>query len=368
MQSATSMAAQAEAGYSPGTYVLFIILGIVALVTVFRQLIRHVSASMIAFVALLAVVTLGLIFNPDSADVVAPLIADKALSDDSSISAAVTFFALETLADELTVAATISYTSQVVIAVVGIILMASVIILIMLPQVQLRTKRITLALFGAGIAILALGALFLDSFKDGYLASTLSGEIYAVILVGVGLFTLSAPLVHSHLRNITHVFITLLGVLAFICVYFFTDPAATGVSDDQGTVESSYREPIFHSSQGLTDSNDLTYPEPARVSANSSPMSLYSQLTYSAFMIVLLHIFLYVAMGERTFKRFWRHWEIPVFSTLLIACLFFATGVPLWQIVAVIAVAILSAPNVMHIISTYLVRQGGDVAHSKWSG
>ena len=80
----------------------------------------------------------------------------------------------------------------------------------------------------------------------------------------------------------------------------------------------------------------------------------------------MLHIFLYIAMEERTFRSFWRYWYAPVFSALLWSGLFYSVGVPLWQLVAVIAVAILSGPNVLHIISTYLVKQRRDKSIEQW--
>jgi len=48
--------------------------------------------------------------------------------------------------------------------------------------------------------------------------------------------------------------------------------------------------------------------------------------------------------------------------------LFYAIGVPLWQIIVVIAIAIISAPNVMHIISTYVIGEHRDDAIKKWEG
>ena len=53
---------------------------------------------------------------------------------------------------------------------------------------------------------------------------------------------------------------------------------------------------------------------------------------------------------------------------LLWSAIFYIIGVPLWQIIAVVLVAIFAAPNIMHIITTYWVKQHRDEAISRWGG
>ena len=96
--------------------------------------------------------------------------------------------------------------------------------------------------------------------------------------------------------------------------------------------------------------------------------AVLAQAAYSIFLIVILHVFLYIAMGEMSFRSFWRYWDIATLASLLWGGMFYATGVPLWQIITVMGIAMISAPNVMHIISTYIVGEGRDVAISQWSG
>jgi hypothetical protein len=97
-------------------------------------------------------------------------------------------------------------------------------------------------------------------------------------------------------------------------------------------------------------------------------VAVFTKLAYSAFIIVILHVFLRIAMGETSFRSFWRYWYIAVMSALLWSGLFYAIGVPLWQIVTVIAIAMISAPNVMHVILTYKQKQDRDTLISQWSG
>lgn len=387
---------QNGAGLSAGTYILFIIIGAVAVVYAFHMLFKHLSVHMVAFMIVLGITALGLIFDPDesvessAAEEAAQLQAPAGNLD----SYTPTFFSLETTSGANQITDAISNAALTVIMISGVVLASSLIILVMLPQISMRTKRIAMFLFAAAMAVAAVGALFFDSFENnGYLTGTLSGEIYATMLVGVALFTITAPLVHTQFKNITNVFIASIGVLAVIAVYFFTAPVDT---EAESTVEyaepilaveaqpaavpqetaagqsaeqpAETAAPIFAAGVEPSPPSEVSYPAPVRVNVGAGGMAAYAQVAYSAFIIVLLHVFLYIAMGERTFRSFWRHWEIPVFSAFLWGALFYATGVPLWQILAVVGVAIFSAPNVMHIISTYLVGESRDVAISQWSG
>ena len=112
----------------------------------------------------------------------------------------------------------------------------------------------------------------------------------------------------------------------------------------------------------------IEYSVPMRVINESQGLNIVSEIAYCAFMVVLLHIFLRLAMGETSFKSFWKYWYIPTFAVIVWSALFYAIGVPLWQIIVVIAIAIISAPNVMHIISTYIIGEQKDDDIKKWEG
>jgi ribose transport system permease protein len=347
--------------YSPGTYILFIIVALVALVYAFRVLFKHVSASMIAFMVLIAVVALGLIFNPDAPAEPEAVVAEETLPAGMDAYSPA-FFALETVSGDGDVGESVLNTTYLILIVGGVILLSSLIILVMLPHVTPRTKRIAMALFAGAVAIVAIAALFFEDLGRGYLYSTLSGEIYAVILVGVGLFVLTAPLAHTKVSNISHVFIASLGVLALIAVYFFAEPAA--VAPDNAT----YAAPVIATGAMPVPPQEFDYARPERVNVDSPGVAIFTKLAYSAFIIVILHIFLRIAMGETSFRSFWRYWYIAVMSAFLWSGLFYAIGVPLWQIVTVIAIAMISAPNVMHVIVTYKQKQDRDTLISQWSG
>ena len=352
--------------YSPGTYILFIVIGVVAVVYAFRVLFKYPRGPMIAFMVVMAVIALGLIFDPDPQE--QSVETDEQTEVQELDSWMPEFLVMEKI-DETRVTAEVtdlvSHGTYVVLTLIGTVLLASLIILVMLPHVTVRTKRTALVLFASAAIVIAVGALFFESFEEGYLASSFSGEIYAIILVGVGLFTLTAPLVHNRLSNISNVFIVLIGVLSVVCVYFFTDPVDPTATDDTAR---NHAPAVFSVTAVPRQPETIEYAEPVRVNTNAPGMAVHGQLAFCAAIIVLLHIFLYIAMGESSFRSFWRLWEIPVMSALIWGGLFYASGVPFWQIVAVVAIAILSAPNVLHIISTYKIKQKRDRSISQWAG
>ena len=423
------------AGYSSGTYVLFIIIGIVAVVYAFRVLFQYPRAPMVAFMIMLAITALGLIFNPDTPVGISSLAAIEEIPQGMDAYMP-TFFAMETvdkaMGSEVFVNTTetpamVSHTTTVVITILGVVLLASLIILVMLPEVTFRTKVMAMMLFAAAVVVVAIGALFFEDFAQGYLTSNFSGEVYVIILVGVALFTLTAPLAHTRLENISNVFIALIGTLAVICVYFFTGPKLNTVGQIATSTQATYASPIFSIGESTnigqakntailpaatpepgedesqqesetkveekilpqspifpnslittdtlsvedsmnTSGNSIEYSKPVRINVDAPGMAAFSQIAYGAFIIVLLHVFLYIAMSETSFRSFWHLWPIPIFAALIWGGLFYATGVPLWQIIAIVAIAAISAPNSLHIISTYYIKQGQDKSISQWSG
>ncbi len=359
-------AATSEA-YSPGTYILFVIIGVVAAVYAFRVLFKNVNVPMIGFMIVLAVTGLGLIFDPDT---------DEGTVEEEVKQEATTgldayvpeFFVLQTMEKTSGLSAPVGQTAYALITICGVVLLASLIILVMLPQVTMQTKRIAMVLFAVVVAVVAIGALFFDSSSQGYFSGTLAGEVYAVMLVGVLLFTLAAPLVHTRFRDVSNIFIACMGVLAVIAVYFFTEPSTSVTDAVEAQTSAGYADPVFKISVEPLATPVLEYAGPIRVNVDTPGITMFAQFAYCALLIVLLHIFLRIAMGETSFRSFWRYWYIVVPTVLIWAGLFYVIGTPLWKILVVIGVATISAPNVMHIISTYKIGQSRNVSISKWRG
>ncbi len=361
-------AASADA-YSAGTYILFVIIGLVVVSYAFRQLVKHFNASMIGFMIILVITALGLIFNPDKPnDVQATTVIEMAPTGLDAYMP--NYDAVESFdSSAVSLDQDLVESSYAVISITGVVLLASLIILVMLPHVSVRTKRVASLLFAAVVAIVAIGALFFDGFEQGYLVGNLPGDIYAVVLVGTGLFILIAPLLHTKFSNISNVFIISIGVLAIISVYFFTEPNNIAIDEQATSQTSRYAASVLAPAKPVSATADIKYTSPViTVGDAEDRMDAYMQVAYSAFIIVMLHVFLQIAMGEFSFRSFWRYWYIPVMASFIWGGLFYAVGIPLWQIILVIGIAIIAAPNVMHIIGTYIVKQRRDRAISQWEG
>ncbi len=353
------------AGYPAGTYVLFIIIAAVGLVYLFRTLFKYPSAPMVGLVAVIAVTALGLVFPPDGK----PDDEASAAKVEAAVPAGLdayspSFFAMETVGEASAVSTTVMNLYQILIIGGGVILFSSLLILVALPQVAVRTKKIALFLFAAVTAVIAVGSLFFGGPASDYLPGNLSGEVYAAMLVGLGLFIVAAPLVHTRLRHITHVFIVSTGIVALVAVYF-----GTGPNDTQQTSGTTvYAEQVIPTSVKAKPPPKTAYAKPQRVNVGTQGMSVFGTLAYCAFIVVMLHIALRIAMEETSWRSFWRYWHVVTGAAVLWSATFYAIGVPLWQIIGVILVAMFAAPNVLHVINTYWVKQRRDEAISQWSG
>ena len=350
--------------YSAGTYILFVIIAAVGVVYLFRTLFKYPSFPMVGLVIVIAVGALGLIFSPDDKPTGEAAAAAEASAPTGMDAYSPTFFAMETISDDSAVSGALVDLYQLLAIGGGVILLSSLLILVALPHVSVQTKKVAMFLFAAAAAVIAIGSLFFDGRAQDYLPSNLSGEVYAALLVGLGLFIVTAPLVHTKITHISYVFIVTMGVIALVAVYFGTVP-----DDSQAEPASTvYAEQVIPTKVTPTLPAERDYAKPQRVNVATEGAPVLAKLAFCAFLIVMLHIALRIAMEETSWQRFWRYWHIASGATLLWCAIFYAIGVPLWQIIGVVLVAMFAAPNVMHIIITYWVKQRRDEAISQWGG
>ena len=352
-------------GYSGGTYFMFIILGLVVTSYIVRLLFSKNTPSMTALVVLLTIVALGLIFSPEVGldTVVADMTLQAKLVVNTSVSAT-EFFALEaTPKSAISMGfSTIVMGSLTLLAAAAAILLASLVILLAMPHVAMGTKRLGVILFWCVSVIVGIAVLFGQSSEVGYLQSTMPGETYGVLILVAMLFVITAPMVQTKVHNVTNLFIGVCAILALIAVYFFAS-SQTGSNLDIGV----YGEPILGTVLDSVAIPQVIYAEPTRIMDEGSSVAVFAQLAYGAIIVVLAHIVIRLAMGGVSFKRFWRYWYVPVWGAFLWGGLFYSSGVDLWKIILVVGIAILSAPNVMHIISTYMIGEHKDDAIRQWS-
>ena len=181
------------------------------------------------------------------------------------------------------------------------------------------------------------------------------------------MFAITVPLVKLKIRNINNLFVGAISILVLIVMYFFASSSELPV-DTLTNTGIIYADPIILTGQEAVSAKVFEYSTPIRINVDTQGMSLFTEIAFYAFIIVLLQIFLRLAMGKTSFQSFWKYWHIAFFAAIAWSSLFYSIGVPLWKIIAIIAVSIISAPNVMHIISTYIIGEHRDDAISKWEG
>ena len=352
------VAAVEQETLSAGTIMFFMIIGVVVGAYIIKMVFKHISAPMIGLLIILIITAFGLIFNPELTDAVFTPATIGLEYYSMSI------FGLEqvSLSSE-----SLSKSTSLFIGFIGVVLLSSLMILTMLPGIKKNIKRIAMILFISLIPVIAVGAVFFQDADKGYLMSSFSGEIYAILLVSALLFTITIPLVHTEIKNINNLFIGGISIVTLIIMYFFVGNSAVAIDPSLSSI-TNYSNPIIPTGLESVPAQLIEYSTPIRVNIESAGMAVVTEIAYIAIIIVLLQIFLRIAMEETSFKSFWKYWYIPIFATLAWSGLFFAIGVPIWKLIVIIAITVISAPNVMHIISTYIIGDHKDDAISKWEG
>jgi hypothetical protein len=352
------VAAVEQETVSAGTIMFFMIIGVALGAYIIKMVFKHISGPMIGFMIILIITAFGLIFNPETTDAVFTPATIGMEYYSMSI------FSLEqvSLSSE-----SLSKSTSIFIGLVGVVLLSSLMIITMLPGVKKNIKRIAMILFISLIPVIAVGAVFFQDADKGYLMSSFSGEIYAILLVTALLFTITIPLVHTEIKNINNVFIGGISIVALIVMYFFIGNSGAPIDPAISSI-TNYSSPIIPTGVESLPVKLIEYSAPMRINIESSGMAIFTEIAYIAIIIVLLQIFLRIAMEETNFKSFWKYWYIAVFATIAWSGLFYAIGVPMWKLIAIIGITIISAPNVMHVISTYIIGDHKDDAISKWEG
>jgi len=352
------VAAVEQETVSAGTIMFFMIIGVALGAYIIKMVFKHISGPMIGFMIILIITVFGLIFNPETTDAVFTPATIGMEYYSMSI------FSLEqvSLSSE-----SLSKSTSIFIGLVGVVLLSSLMIITMLPGVKKNIKRIAMILFISLIPVIAVGAVFFQDADKGYLMSSFSGEIYAILLVTALLFTITIPLVHTEIKNINNVFIGGISIVALIVMYFFIGNSGAPIDPAISSI-TNYSSPIIPTGVESLPVKLIEYSAPMRINIESSGMAIFTEIAYIAIIIVLLQIFLRIAMEETNFKSFWKYWYIAVFATTAWSGLFYAIGVPMWKLIAIIGITIISAPNVMHVISTYIIGDHKDDAISRWEG
>ena len=356
------VAAVEQETMSAGTIMFLIIIGVALTAYIIKVAFKHISGPMIGLMIVVIIAAFGLIFNPDSSSevVFSPAMIDYSMSIFSMeeiSNSSQSFFSINAL----------SKTTYLLIGLIGVVLLSSLIILTMLPGVKDSIKRLAMIICISIVPLIAVGAIFFQDADKGYLTSSFSGEVFAILMVSALLFTITIPLVQTKTKNINNIFIGAISITFLIVMYFFIGNSMSSTAPNMGTL-TNYSIPIIPTGIESLPVKLIEYMAPIRMNVDASGMALITEIAYIAIIIILLQVFLRIAMGETSFDSFWKYWYIAAFAILAWGGLFYAIGVPIWKLIVIIGITIISAPNVMHIISTYIIGDHKDDAISKWEG
>ena len=350
---------------TPGTIVFYVILGIAFVALLLYLLSAHRNPSTISFVIIVVIMAAGLIFDPDDKEKDILKDTEKITLNSNQVSSIETsapqYFSLEKINyfPNVLEGSLISGTTYSIIYFAGIVLMASLIVISMLPQFSPRTKSTALLFFLAAISLIVLKGVSYNNLVESTDSSFFGIQGYGVILVVLLLFVITAPFVHSKIKNLTNVYIFGFGILAIICTYFIG--GNTFVPNDP-----SFYQPKIISELNIGDLSQIKYEGTKRFFYETAT-SGYSQFAFSILAVFLVQYFLFLNMGEKAnYKRFAPYIYIVTIAVALWASIFYSVGYSLYKILAVLVIGIPITPLVWQFMSIYKEKNARDKQLSQW--
>ena len=350
---------------TPGTIVFYIIIGIAFVALLFYLLSAHRSPSTISFVVIVVIMAAGLIFDPDNKENNLLKDTEKITLKSNQVSSIETsapqYFSLEKInyLPNISEGALISGTAYSIIYFAGVVLLASLIVVAMLPQFSPRTKSTAMLFFLAALSLIILKGISYNNLIENTENSYFGIQGYGVILVVLLLFVITAPFVHSRIKNLTNVYIFGFGILAIISTYFIG--GNTFISDD----------PSLYQSQIINELNigdlSLVKYEGTKRFFYETVTSGYSQVAFSILGVFLIQYFLFLNMGEKAnYKRFAPYIYIVILAVALWSSIFYSVGYSFYKILAVLAIGIPITPLVWQFMSIYKEKNARDQQLSQW--
>ena len=350
---------------TPGTIVFYVILGIAFVALLLYLLSAHRNPSTISFVIIVVIMAAGLIFDPDDKEKDILKDTEKITLNSNQVSSIETsapqYFSLEKINyfPNVLEGSLISGTTYSIIYFAGIVLLASLIVISMLPQFSPRTKSTALLFFLAAISLIVLKGVSYNNLVESTDSSFFGIQGYGVILVVLLLFVITAPFVHSKIKNLTNVYIFGFGILAIICTYFIG--GNTFVPNDP-----SFYQPKIISELNIGDLSQIKYEGTKRFFYETAT-SGYSQFAFSILAVFLVQYFLFLNMGEKAnYKRFAPYIYIVTIAVALWASIFYSVGYSLYKILAVLVIGIPITPLVWQFMSIYKEKNARDKQLSQW--
>ena len=350
---------------TPGTIVFYIIIGIAGVALLLYLLTVHRSPSTITFAIVVVILAAGLIFDPEDKEKDLLTDTERISIQSNQVSSIETsspqYFSLEKLnyLSNISDGAIISGTTYSIIYFAGVVLLASLIVVAMLPQFSARTKSTAMLFFLAALSLITLKGISYNNLIESTESSFFGIQGYGVILVVLLLFVITAPFAHSRIKNLTNVYIFGFGVLAIIATYFVG--GNTFIPDDP-----SLYQPKIISELSIGDLSQVKYEATKRFfyeTVNSG----YSQLAFSILAVFLVQYFLFLNMGHKgSYKRFAPYMYIVIIAAALWSAIFYSIGYSFYKILAVFIIGIPLTPLVWQFMSIYREKIARDKQLSQW--
>ncbi|MDB9979345.1 ABC transporter permease [Candidatus Pelagibacter sp.] len=348
-----------------GTIIFYIIIGIAFIALLFYLLSAHRSPSTISFVVIVVIMAAGLIFNSDNKEVNLLQNTEKITIQSNQVSSIETsapqYFSLEKINyfPNVSESALISGSTSSIIYFAGVVLLASLIVIAMLPQFSPRTKSTAMMFFLAALSLIILKGISYNNLIENTDYSFFGIQGYGVILVVLLLFVITAPFVHSRIKNLTNVYIFGFGILAIISTYFIG--GNTFISDDPSLYQSQIINEL-----NIGDLSQVKYEGTKRFFYETAT-SGYSQVAFSILGVFLIQYFLFLNMGEKAnYKRFAPYIYIVIIAVALWSSVFYSVGYSFYKILAVLVIGIPITPLVWQFMSIYKEKNARDQQLSQW--
>ncbi len=350
---------------TPGTIMLYIIIGLAGLALLFYLISAHRSPSTISFAVIVAIIVAGLIFDPEDKEKDLLKDTEKISLQSNQISSIETsspqYFSLEKINyfSNISDYALISGTTYSIIYIAGVVLLASLIVIAMLPQFSNRVKSTAMLFFLGALTIVVLKGVSYNNLIESTDKSFFGIQGYGVILTILLLFVITAPFVHSRIKNLTNVYIFGLGVLAILFTYFVG--GNTFIPDDP-----SLYQPQIISELNIGDISQVKYGGP-KIFFYETIRTGYAQFAFSILAVFLLQYFLFLNMGHKgSYKRFAPYMYIVIFAGFLWSAIFYSVGYSFYKIIAVFIIGVPLTPLVWQFMRVYREKIARDSQLSQW--
>lgn len=331
-----------------GTIILLVILGIAAVIYLVNLIFRFPKPPLVAFIVLVILTILGLIFNPDPIAVTE--VASAALRAPSGMGTALEYMALESSEFDSGVGiymAPVQTAGYGIMIALGVALLATLIIGFNMPgrRVEGTSTPVSLgALLFAGVAILVVVAI-----KAGDISGIFGSETLIVLLIAMGLFIMVFSPLQSRIPHLSGVYIAALGLIAVGYVYFRASPGDVGA---QSTV-TDFAPSVFHLAPILPQTQ-INYAIPGRLDVAGGSLLDIGPWAFSILVIAGFQFAVWLAMrGDVRIREFWPYKLVVVGAAGAWAAMFYSIGVSLWNITAVVVVCVLTSPFVWRGFRTF---------------